>query len=102
MGILSRLFGPKVDLGQLLNEGAMVIDVRTSGEFQNGSLPGSKNMPLAGIASATKNLSKDTTIIAVCASGMRSGAARRLLKSNGFTAVHNGGSWTSLFKYFPD
>ena len=41
-------------------------------------------------------LKKDKVIITCCASGMRSAAAKNILKSNGFTEVHNGGGWMSL------
>jgi rhodanese-related sulfurtransferase len=41
-------------------------------------------------------LKKDNPIITCCASGMRSASAKSILKSNGFTEVHNGGGWSSL------
>jgi rhodanese-related sulfurtransferase len=41
-------------------------------------------------------LKKDDVIITCCASGMRSGAAKRLLKGQGFMNVHNGGTWMNL------
>jgi len=41
-------------------------------------------------------LKKDKPIITCCASGMRSASAKSILKSNGFTEVHNGGGWSSL------
>jgi rhodanese-related sulfurtransferase len=40
-------------------------------------------------------LNKNKPVITCCASGMRSGSAKGLLKSKGFDA-YNGGSWTSL------
>ena len=39
---------------------------------------------------------KDSPIITCCASGARSAAAKQILNANGFTNVHNGGSWMSL------
>ena len=39
---------------------------------------------------------KNKTIITCCASGMRSASAKSILKSNGYTSVHNGGGWSSL------
>jgi rhodanese-related sulfurtransferase len=41
-------------------------------------------------------LKKEQTIITCCASGMRSASAKGILKSKGFTNVHNGGGWSSL------
>ncbi|MCY7361309.1 MAG: rhodanese-like domain-containing protein, partial [Ignavibacteria bacterium] len=34
--------------------------------------------------------------ITCCESGMRSGAAKRMLKANGYSEVHNGGGWVKL------
>ena len=39
---------------------------------------------------------KNKPIITCCASGMRSAAAKNILKSNGYQTVYNGGSWASL------
>jgi rhodanese-related sulfurtransferase len=98
---LKKLFGagPTVDLGEKLKEGAIIIDVRSKGEFQSGHLKSSKNIPLDQLSSHLSKLDKNKAIITCCASGMRSGSAKGLLKSNGFEDVHNGGSWSSLKKY---
>jgi len=45
LGLLKKLFGPKVDLIQKLQEGAIIVDVRSSGEFAGGHVKGSKNIP---------------------------------------------------------
>lgn len=97
MGFLSKLFGfgPKVDLAELKKNGAIIIDVRNPGEFKNGHIKGSKNIPLQEIRSKMKGLKKDQVIITCCASGMRSGSAKSILNGAGFEA-HNGGGWSSL------
>jgi phage shock protein E len=97
MGFLSNLFGggQKVDLKNLVKQGALILDVRTPAEFQGGHIKGSINMPLQTLNQGLKKLKKDQTIITCCASGMRSSSAKSILKSNGFEA-HNGGGWTSL------
>jgi phage shock protein E len=42
MSLLGKLFGMKsVDFKQLIRDGAMIIDVRTPGEFQGGHIKGS-------------------------------------------------------------
>ena len=96
MGLLSRLFGNKVDYAQLVNDGAIIIDVRTPGEYSGGHIKGSKNIPLQSLQQNLSKLPKDKVIITCCASGMRSGSAKALLKSNGFVSVHNGGGWAGL------
>lgn len=88
--------GPKVNYPQLLKDGAVIIDVRTKGEYQQGHINGSQNIPLDILSSNFGKLNKDKTIITCCASGMRSGQAKRMLLSNGFSVVHNGGSWSVL------
>ncbi len=87
--------GPQVDLKQLVKEGAIVVDVRTKGEYAGGHIKGSVNIPLQALEGSLGKLKKEKTIITCCASGMRSGSAKSILKSKGYT-VHNGGGWTSL------
>lgn len=89
--------GPKINYAALVKNGAIIIDVRSSGEFAGGHIKGSINVP---VDSLVKNLDKfkdkNKTIITCCASGMRSSSAKGILKSNGYTDVHNGGAWSSL------
>mgnify|MGYP001048234624 CR=1 FL=1 len=93
LGLLKKLFGPKVDLKQKLQEGAIIVDVRSSGEFAGGHVKGSKNIPLGSISSKIKTIQKwNKPVITCCASGMRSGNAVRILKSNGIEA-YNAGPW---------
>jgi rhodanese-related sulfurtransferase len=94
--IKTMLFGPSVDYKQLVKNGAVIIDVRTKGEYNGGNIKGSKNIPLDSLSSFLSKLDKNTPVITCCASGMRSGAAKNMLKSNGFKEVYNGGSWMSL------
>lgn len=91
--------GPKEDLGELILNGAVIVDVRTPGEFAQGHLKRSINIPLNNLTSHFSKLKKDKPVITCCASGMRSSSARSILKSNGFTRVYNGGSWQNLEKY---
>lgn len=100
MRILELIFGKKADLQEVISNGAVIIDVRTNGEFQSGHLRSSINIPVDNLQQNFKKLSKDKPIITCCASGARSASAMRLLKSNGFEQVYNGGSWLSLKKYF--
>ncbi len=96
MSILSKLFGIKsVDYKELVKNGAMIVDVRSQGEFKSGHIKGAVNIPLPEIASSLNKIPKNKVIITCCASGMRSGSAKGILKSKGYD-VHNGGSWSSL------
>ncbi len=97
--ILKKLFGlgPKVDYAQLVKSGAVVLDVRSKGEFEGGHIRGAVNIPVDQLRNNFSRL-KDKTkpIITCCASGMRSASAKSILLSNGYTTVYNGGGWGSL------
>jgi phage shock protein E len=92
--------GPKVDLGEIIANGGIIIDVRSKGEFSSGHAKGSINIPLDQLSSNFKKIkSKEQPIITCCASGMRSASARNILKSAGYLHVYNAGPWSRLNKY---
>ena len=99
MGFLGSLFGSGAKQEQILemiSRGGIIIDVRSVGEFANGNVSGSKNIPLNTISGKANNIKKlNKPVIVCCASGMRSGQAASILKSKGIEVV-NGGSWRSL------
>jgi len=99
LDILKQLFGfsPKVDYAQLVKNGAIILDVRSKGEYQGGHIKGSLNISVDTLNNNLGKLKdKNKPIITCCASGMRSASAKSILKSNGYTKVHNGGGWISL------
>ena len=89
-------FGSKVDYTDLIKQGAIILDVRNKGEYASGHIKGSINISVDTLSNNLNKLKKDKPIITCCASGMRSASAKSILKSNGFTEVHNGGGWSSL------
>ena len=96
---IKKLFGigPKMDYAQLVKEGAIILDVRTKGEYAGGHIKNAINIPLDQLGSGlAKFKDKNKTIICCCASGMRSGSATGVLKSKGYTQVYNGGGWRGL------
>ena len=89
--------GPKVDYTELLKQGAVILDVRTKGEYTSGHIKGSINIPVERLSGNLSQLNdKNKPIITCCASGMRSASAESILKSNGYKQVYNGGGWSSL------
>ncbi|MDR3725321.1 MAG: rhodanese-like domain-containing protein [Terracidiphilus sp.] len=80
---------------ELLKSGALVIDVRTAGEYVSGHLEQAVNMPLNEIGASIDSLveSKDRVLLLHCRSGVRSGAAVKKLKTMGYTNVYNLGSY---------
>lgn len=82
----------------MIDAGAMVVDVRTAGEFQAGHLPNAINIPFEQIAVAFKErkIAKDKSVVLYCRSGRRSGIAFDTLVSEGYTNSYNGGGFESL------
>ena len=95
---INNLFGfKKTDYADLVKNGAVIVDVRSKGEFAGGHIKGSINISVDQLANNLSKLKdKNKTIITCCASGMRSGSAKTMLLKNGYTDVHNGGGWGSL------
>lgn len=90
-------FGPKVNYAELVKQGAIILDVRSKGEYAGGHIKGSMNISLDALSSNLNKLKdKNKPIITCCASGMRSASAKSILKSHGYKEVHNGGGWYSL------
>ena len=71
----------------LIEQNAIVIDVRTIEEYNDGHIEGSINIPVDNIANITYN--KEDIIILYCASGMRSSNAAKTLIDLGYTNVYN-------------
>lgn len=97
--LLKKLFGigPAVDYAELVKQGAIILDVRSKGEFNGGHIKGSVNISVDTLRNNLGKLKdKNKPIITCCASGMRSASAKSILKANGYTQVHNGGGWNSL------
>lgn len=93
---IKKLFGPGTDYKSLVANGAVILDVRTAGEFQSGHIRISKNIPLDQIPQQIEKIKKfNSPVICVCRSGMRSSTATSILKNNGLE-VYNGGAWNSL------
>ena len=93
---IKSLFGPSTDYKALILKGAIIIDVRSPQEFDNGHIKGSKNIPVNIIQREVNSIKKmGKPIITVCQSGGRSGMAKSMLKNNGIE-VYNGGAWFKL------
>ena len=90
-------FGPSVNYAEMVKNGAIILDVRSKGEFAGGHIKGSVNISVDTLRNNLVKLKdKNKTIITCCASGMRSATAKSILQSNGYVNVYNGGGWNSL------
>ena len=80
------------DVTRLLNhETAVMLDIRTAAENNEGHILNSKHIPTNELAKRIHELDKDKQnhIVAYCRSGNRSVAACKILKSQGFENVYN-------------
>ena len=92
------LFG-KNNIKEALKKGAVIIDVRTPHEYDNGKIPRSINIPVDRISVSIERIrSMKKPVIVCCESGMRGNTAKNILKSAGLPEVYNGGSWETVLK----
>ena len=78
---------------ELVGGGAILVDVRTKAEWNNGHINGARHVPLDTIGSAAEALKAEgKAVVVYCASGMRSGAAKRMLKAAGISEVYDVGA----------
>jgi rhodanese-related sulfurtransferase len=89
---------PSINFQELVQKGAIIVDVRTPGEFMTGHIKGALNIPINTLVSRLNTLPKNKPLITCCASGMRSATGRQILISKGYEEVYNGGPWTVLNK----
>lgn len=78
-----------VEASQLVEQGAMLIDVREPNEWQSFHAPNATLIPLGELSSHVSSLPKDRPIVVVCHSGNRSRQAQNTLLKAGFTDVIN-------------
>lgn len=86
----------------LIAKGAVVVDVRTPGEFADGHLASATNIPVQDfatrIAEVDKLVAGDRTrpVVVYCAAGKRAAKAKAQLDAGGYTQVVNGGGYDDL------
>lgn len=78
-----------------LKSGALVVDVRSSAEFNSGHLPNAINLPVDELETALPRRVKDKkqVLLLHCQSGMRSSMAKKRLEGLGYSNVFNLGSY---------
>jgi rhodanese-related sulfurtransferase len=79
IALLKKLFGlsAKVNYSELIEQGAIILDVRSKAEYLGGHITNSINIPVDTLSNTLFKLKdKNRPIITCCASGMRSAAAK--------------------------
>lgn len=82
----------------LVSEGAVLVDVRTPQEFDEGHLPGAILINSAELEDRIGEFGSDKTrsFVLYCKSGGRSGFVADVLTKLGFTSVYNAGGYEDL------
>lgn len=80
------------------NPEALILDVRTEEEYEEGHIPSAKLLPLDEVKSRAEAelTDKEQTILIYCRSGARAGEAVQILQDLGYADVHQFGgilSW---------
>lgn len=89
-----------VDFQHLIEQGAILLDVRTAEEYNSTCIDGSLNIPLDQLEDyISKNnclIVPSDNILVYCQSGIRSLYAKEFLISSGFEHIYNAGSWMNF------
>lgn len=90
------LFGGS-KLKNAFKNGAVIIDLRPAGAFDQGRIPGSVNIPLDRIAINIKRIGAFGRPVILCSSHSSDvEKAMKILKEEGIGNILNGGNWESL------
>lgn len=76
---------------ELLDEGAVLVDVREVDEWRAGHAPHASHIPLGRLTAEAAKLDKDVPVVVMCASGSRSRSGAAQLRSLGYRATSLGG-----------
>ena len=93
------------EVRSLVEQGAVVIDVREENEFAAGHLNGAKNIPLSQFRERMHEIPKDVPVYVHCRSAQRSYNAVMALENSGYENVYNvSGSFLGicLYEYYKD
>ncbi len=101
MGLFSLFKRNKMDseIKEYLERGAVILDVRTQMEWDEGHSEGAEHIVLNLIPLKIEEIKQfNKPIIAVCKSGGRSGQAAQFLSSHGIDVI-NGGPWQNVDRH---
>jgi rhodanese-related sulfurtransferase len=90
MGLLDRFRRRSVSAAdgvQRVADGAVLVDVRSAGEWRSGHAREAKHLPLDVLPGRMGELAKNRPVVAVCHSGIRSARAAKILTDAGYDAV---------------
>ncbi len=101
MGIYGEFSDEEVvrEIKEYLENGAVVLDVRTDAEWEEGHSETAKHIVLDTLPDNVDEIeSWEKPVIAVCRSGARSGRAMDFLLKHGVDVI-NGGPWQNVDQF---
>ena len=95
-GWFGKVFGgpPKArphEAKELIDAGAVLLDVREDHEWREGHAPGARHIPLSRLSARLRDVPPQRTVITCCRSGARSARAASLLAREGREVVNLSG-----------
>jgi len=73
----------------MLDKGAVIVDVREQHEYTSGHVPGATLIPVNTVYARREELPKDQDVIFICAVGQRSALASEMAAAAGLTRIFN-------------
>jgi rhodanese-related sulfurtransferase len=100
MGLLSKIFGgvPSVnaqEARQLVEDGAVMVDVRTTAEWNAGHYPLAIHVDGRELGQRSRRIPNGKRVVVTCRSGSRSRGAVRQLIAAGYDAVNLSGGMSA-------
>ncbi len=77
------------EAGQMEGDEAVVLDVRSGAEYDEGHVPGSLHIPMGYLSDRLNEIPRDTRVALLCGSGSRSRLAVVLLRKHGICNACN-------------
>lgn len=96
---------PQVDVDKIVAVPAasrpLLIDVRTTREYEEGHIPGAINIPVDELRSRLGEIPRDREVAVYCQVGQRGYVASRILNQTGYAAVNIGGGYKTYRLFHP-
>lgn len=86
------------DLERARTQGALLVDVRESDEYAEAHVPGAQLIPLGIVPVRLHQLSSESPVYVICASGARSAQAAEVLNRAGLDARSVAGGTTAWIR----